>query len=81
MVTYCPILLQGGNVLSKYVALYAAELIKSNAALSALQLFSKYGAPPNPQVGCLCVCVLCVCVFCLCVCGEVGVFECGDVGV
>ena len=42
--------LQGGDILSKYVALYAAELIKSNAALSALKLFSKYGAPPNPQV-------------------------------
>lgn len=43
--------LQGGDILSKYVALYAAELIKSNAALSALKLFNKYGAPPNPQVG------------------------------
>ena len=47
---YHRLTLQGGDILSKYVALYAAELIKSNAALSALKLFSKYGAPPNPQV-------------------------------
>ena len=36
-------------MLEKYVALYAAELIKSNATLSALKLFQKHGAPPNPQ--------------------------------
>ena len=47
---YHCLILQGGDILSKYVALYAAELIKSNAALSALKLFTKYGAPPNPQV-------------------------------
>lgn len=41
---------QGGPVLAKYVALYAAELIKTNAPLSALGLFAKYGAPANPQV-------------------------------
>ena len=41
---------QGPDVLGKYVALYAAQLIKSNAALTALQLFSKYGTPPSPQV-------------------------------
>ena len=41
---------QGGAVLDKYVALYAAELIKTNAPLSALKLFAKHGAPPNPQV-------------------------------
>lgn len=41
---------QGGAVLTKYVALYAAELIKTNAPLSALKLFAKYGAPANPQV-------------------------------
>ena len=41
---------QGEETLAKYVALYAAELIKSNAPLSALQLFNKYGAPANPQV-------------------------------
>ena len=40
---------QGSGILAKYVALYAAHLIKSNASLSALQLFNKYGAPPNPQ--------------------------------
>ncbi len=47
-ITLCPP--QGAVILSKYVALYAADLIKSNAVLSALQLFTKYGAPPNPQV-------------------------------
>lgn len=41
---------QGGEILDKYVALYAAELLKSNAALTALQLFTKYGAHPHPQV-------------------------------
>lgn len=41
---------QGGAVLAKYVALYAAELIKTNAPLSALRLFAKYGTPANPQV-------------------------------
>ena len=41
---------QGGAILAKYVALYAAELIKTNAPLSALKLFTKYGAPANPQV-------------------------------
>ena len=41
---------QGGAVLNKYVALYAAELIKTNAPLSALRLFAKHGAPANPQV-------------------------------
>ena len=40
---------QGPGVLEKYVALYAADLIKSNAILSALKLFQKHGAPPNPQ--------------------------------
>lgn len=41
---------QGSKVLAKYVALYAAHLIKSNATMAALQLFTKYGAPVNPQV-------------------------------
>ena len=36
-------------MLFKYVALYAAHLIKSNASLSALKLFTTYGAPPLPQ--------------------------------
>lgn len=40
---------QGFEILTKYVALYAADLIRSNAALSALQLFTKYGAPATPQ--------------------------------
>ncbi len=40
---------QGSSILAKYVALYAAHLIKSNASLSALQLFTKYGASTNPQ--------------------------------
>ncbi len=39
---------QGTSILAKYVALYAAHLIKSNASLSAVQLFTKYGASPNP---------------------------------
>lgn len=40
---------QGGGILAKYVALYAADLIRKNAALSALQLFTKYGSPAMPQ--------------------------------
>lgn len=40
---------QGASILAKYVALYAADLIRKNAALSALQLFTKYGAPATPQ--------------------------------
>jgi intraflagellar transport protein 172 len=40
---------QGPNVLTKYVALYAADLIRKNAALSALQLFVKFGSPATPQ--------------------------------
>lgn len=41
---------QGYEVLSKYVALYAANLIKENNTLKALELFCRYGAPANPQV-------------------------------
>ena len=37
-------------MLEKYVALYAAHLIKTNAPLTALELFTEYGTPPNPQV-------------------------------
>lgn len=44
------ILPQGYEVLSKYVALYAANLIKENNTLKALDLFSRYGAPANPEV-------------------------------
>ena len=42
--------LQGPKVLAKYVALHAAQLLTSGAALSALKLFRKFGASPNPQV-------------------------------
>ena len=41
---------QGYEVLSKYVALCAANLIKDNNTLKALDLFCRYGAPANPQV-------------------------------
>jgi len=37
-------------VLSKYVALYAANLIKDGEQVKALRLFVEHGAPPNPQV-------------------------------
>ncbi|XP_027053913.1 intraflagellar transport protein 172 homolog [Pocillopora damicornis] len=40
---------QGYEVLSKYVALYAANVIKDGNTLKALDLFCKYGAPANPQ--------------------------------
>lgn len=43
--------LQGPKVLAKYVALYAAQLLTSGAALSALKLFRKFGTSANPQVG------------------------------
>lgn len=36
---------QGYEVLSKCVALYAANLIKDNNTLKALDLFCRYGAP------------------------------------
>ena len=42
---------QGNEVLSKYVAQYAAHLIKENNTMKALELFVKYGAPPISQVG------------------------------
>lgn len=44
---------QGYEVLSKYVALYAANLIKDGNTLKALDLFCRYGAPANPQVNSL----------------------------
>ena len=40
---------QGEEILVKYVALYAAELIRNNDSLAALDLFAKHGAPPTPQ--------------------------------
>ena len=38
------------DVLNKYVALYAANLIKDGDLVKALELFVQYGAPANPQV-------------------------------
>lgn len=32
------------------MALYASHLIKEEEPLKALQLYTQYGAPPNPQV-------------------------------
>lgn len=49
--TYSVVSLQGPKVLAKYVALYAAQLLTSGAALSALKLFLKFGTSANPQVG------------------------------
>ena len=43
------------EVLSKYVALYAASLIKDGDHTKALRLFVQHGTPANPQV-CLFVC-------------------------
>lgn len=40
---------QGPDVQSKYVALYAAQLIREDLAFEALQLFVKYGCPAKPQ--------------------------------
>ena len=38
-------------VLHKYVALYAAHLIKEEKTLDALDLYVKYGSPALKQVG------------------------------
>eukprot|EP01137_Pigoraptor_chileana_P037243 Opistho-2@34026 len=40
---------QGAEVLGKYVALYAAHLIKEKNVETAISLFNKHGAPPNAQ--------------------------------
>ena len=40
---------QGAEVLSKYMALYTAQLICEDKALKALQLFAKHGCSTNPQ--------------------------------
>ena len=40
---------QSSEVLNKYVAMYAATLIKAGNIVDALQLFVVHGAPPNPQ--------------------------------
>lgn len=41
---------QSYDVLTKYVALYAAHLIKEKDHVRALSLFVQHGAPPNSQV-------------------------------
>jgi len=40
---------QGHEVLSKYVALYAAMLIRDGKAAMAIQLFNEHGCSPNPE--------------------------------
>ena len=40
---------QGSDVMAKYVALYAADLIKSNDPISALKLYMVHGAPAVAQ--------------------------------
>lgn len=40
---------QGTQVLHKYVAQRAVQLLKGNAPLDALQLYVKYGTPPIQQ--------------------------------
>jgi len=40
---------QSSDVLNKYVALYAAQLIKNSDHEKALTLFVQHGTPPNPQ--------------------------------
>lgn len=42
--------LQSPKVLHKYVALYAAELIREDKIMNALDLYVKYGAPAMQQV-------------------------------
>ena len=42
--------LQNPKVLHKYVAMYAATLIKENKINQALDLYVKYGAPAVAQV-------------------------------
>ncbi|XP_014243162.1 intraflagellar transport protein 172 homolog [Cimex lectularius] len=39
----------GIHVLNKYLALYAAHLIKSGSAMKALDLYAQHGAAPLPQ--------------------------------
>ncbi|XP_078486595.1 intraflagellar transport protein 172 homolog [Ciona intestinalis] len=40
---------QSHAVLHKYVALYAAQLLKEDKALPVLELYAQHGAPANPQ--------------------------------
>jgi intraflagellar transport protein 172 len=42
---------QSPKVLHKYVAIYAAHLIKENRVLDAMDLYVKHGTPPLQQVG------------------------------
>jgi intraflagellar transport protein 172 len=46
---------QGGQVLNKYVALYAARLVHEGRSSDALALFLQHGAPPNEANFNLCV--------------------------
>ena len=41
---------QSPKVLHKYVAMYAATLIKENKIMNAMDLYVKYGTPPIQQV-------------------------------
>ena len=50
MLTLFFIVFQNPGVLNKYVALYAAHLIKNNKIIEALQQFARHGAPAVPQV-------------------------------
>ncbi|OXU27721.1 hypothetical protein TSAR_004638 [Trichomalopsis sarcophagae] len=40
---------QGATVLHKYVAIRAAQLLKSDSVIDAVQLYSQHGAPPISQ--------------------------------
>lgn len=44
--------LQNPKVLHKYVAMYAANLIKEKRILDAMDLYNKHGTPALPQVIC-----------------------------
>lgn len=41
---------QNYQVLHKYVALYATHLIKASNSQAAMELYTKYGTPAQPQV-------------------------------
>ena len=44
------VVFQNPKVLHKYVAMYAANLIKENKILEAMDLYVKYGSPAAQQV-------------------------------
>jgi hypothetical protein len=48
LILYC--VLQSPKLLHKYVAMYAASLIKENKPTDALNLYVQHGAPAIPQV-------------------------------